>query len=122
MNVIEGEASTNSGDWNGDSLVVNPGDDFGLLPYLLLLQDFARSQSTSPAWAAVLEPLQRLVIDTEDASRLAQRIAGGDTIDEVRLLGARLAELHIEASVAELVTLAQALPLAYVIPLTSAAR
>jgi hypothetical protein len=119
INVIEGREGADFGDWNGDGLSQNPGDDFGLLNYLralaLLLQPPPDSSQPTPEPQSLqglaLARLGELIAMTEDARGLASRIATADTISEVDLLGEEFSTLPVEPGVLEVLDLTVGVPL-----------
>jgi tRNA A-37 threonylcarbamoyl transferase component Bud32 len=119
INVIEGRQGAEFGDWNGDGLTQNPGDDFGLLPYLrllaLLLQPSADPSEPTPSLQSpqgtALARLGDLIAVTEDARGLATRIATADTITEVDPLGEQFSTMQVEPGVLEVLDLTPGLPL-----------
>lgn len=94
INILAGEASEDFGDWNGDTKVQNPGDGFGLIPYLKLAIALAQSELDNPAIApdtrqaleGTIGELGALLDQAEESMRLAHRIAASDTLDEARPL------------------------------------
>jgi hypothetical protein len=119
INVIEGREGAEFGDWNGDGLSQNPGDNFGLLPYLriltLLLQPSPDPSQPTPEpespHGGALARLGTLIAMTEDARGLASRIATADTISEVEPLGEEFSTMQVEPGVVEVLDLTAGLPL-----------
>jgi hypothetical protein len=128
INIVEGESGANFGDWDGDGLVQNPGDAFGLLPYLRLLALFAAPPSpagpspdpASPG-ALLATRLDGLIADAEEARGLVTRIATADLISEVQPLTSQVSSVPVEEGVLEALILAQDLDLSIQVPLLPAA-
>lgn len=110
INITEGEFGDAFGDVNGDGRVENPGDAFGLVPYLTLLQDFAASAqawmlSSADQQAAATRSLQetgRLISDAAFARDLALRIAASDSLEEAKPLADQLLPMRLAAPAAGL--------------------
>jgi serine/threonine protein kinase len=105
VNIAEGELGADFGDINGDGRDENPGDAFGLLPYLALLRDHAASaaawmlaspEQQSAAGQAVSEA-DRLLADAAFARDLALRLAASDTLEEAKPLSDQLLPLRLAA-------------------------
>ncbi len=98
INIVEGSQSSMYGDWNGDGLTQNPGDDFGLAPYLQLLMRMLDpgADADSIREAGVLLDV------VEQARGLAQRIAAADSLEEVAALAQDLQAIDIEEGIASL--------------------
>lgn len=92
INISEGRGGSDYGDWNGDGRLENPGDDFGLIPYLQLLRTMSAGPSAPPG---ALEAIDSLVEDAVRARDLATRIAAADTLEEVRPLSDELASYQL---------------------------
>lgn len=115
VNIVEGRQGELFGDWNGDGQAQNPGDDFGLLPYMRLLRELALSDLLRPDLSAdqraeieaLSTRLKALILAAEDARGLAQRITSGDTVEEVAPLAAQLDLLRLQADVEAVVDLAR---------------
>jgi hypothetical protein len=106
VNIAEGELGADFGDVNGDGREENPGDAFGLLPYLALLRDYAASagawmlaspEQQSAAGETIAE-VDRLLADAAFARDLALRIAASDTLEEAKPLSDQLLPLRLAAS------------------------
>lgn len=124
INILEGRGGTEYGDWNGDGRTENPGDDFGLIPYLTLARASLLGmseaeqldQATRDHAADVASRLEILLNLAIRARELATRIASADTIDEVQPLGVELGRFQFaEASDAALPGLG-GIDLLFVIP------
>lgn len=111
INILEGRGGAEFGDWNGDGRIENPGDDFGLIPYLTLARASLvgmseaeqLDQATRDRAADVASRLETLLNLAIRARELATRIASADTIEEVRPLGDELGRFQLgEASDAAL--------------------
>lgn len=115
INIVEGRQGELFGDWNGDGQAQNPGDDFGLLPYLRLLREFALSDLLRSDLSAdqrgeieaLRDRIAALIIAAEDARGLAQRITAGDTVEEVAPLAAQLDLLRLQPEVEAVVAQAR---------------
>jgi hypothetical protein len=124
INIIEGRSGEQFGDWNGDGLAQNPGDDFGLLPYLRLLD--VLTQPSTEGLATAIDPqapealiatgLDALVAETEETRDLAMRIATADLISEVEPLAPQVTAIPVEAGVLEVLQMAQGLVLSIRVP------
>ncbi len=110
INIAEGSNSQLFSDWNNDGRPENPGDDFGLIPYLQLLLAMIDADSSDQA-AALSSQIEDVLRSTEEGARLAQRIASADTIDEAQPIGQELAAVNILPTLQELVETAGALVL-----------
>jgi hypothetical protein len=124
INILEGESGANFGDWNGDGLVQNPGDAFGLLPYLRLLALFAAPSGPSDPTpdpgspgALLATRLDGLISDAEEARGLVTRIATADLITEVEPLTSQVSSIPVEEGVLEALILARDLDLSIQVPL-----
>jgi serine/threonine-protein kinase len=103
VNVAEGESGSSYGDLNADGRTENPGDAFGLIPYLSLLRDFAASASVSiyaepevqAAAAESLAEIDRLLQDAAFARDLGLRLAATDTAQEAAPLAEQLLALRM---------------------------
>jgi hypothetical protein len=103
VNVAEGESGNSYGDLNADGRIENPGDAFGLIPYLSLLRDYAASAGASinstPELQAIaaesLAEIDRLLQDAAFARDLGLRLAATDTAQEAGPLADQLLALHM---------------------------
>jgi serine/threonine-protein kinase len=119
INITVGREGQEYGDWNGNGLAENPGDDVGLRTYLLILIDAARvvasaadvDAATQAAAEDVIRRSEELLQVLEDGVRLARRVASADTLDEVTPLVPQLEGVHIESAVAALMQEAETLGL-----------
>jgi hypothetical protein len=116
INTIEGREGADYADWDGNGRIENPGDDVGLLPYLLILSDAIESGVATPEaeTEAISVDVADLIVSVEDARDLARRVSSADTIEEIEPLVAEIeaVQVQIEQSVGELVQNAQVLELA----------
>ena len=111
VNVAEGESGSSYGDLNADGRIENPGDAFGLIPYLTLLRDYAVSAGASiyatPELQALaaesLVEIDRLLQDAAFARDLGLRLAATDTAQEAAPLAEQLLALHMGEAPAALV-------------------
>jgi hypothetical protein len=111
VNVADGESGNSYGDLNADGRIENPGDAFGLIPYLSLLRDFAVSAGASiyatPEVRALaaesLVEIDRLLQDAAFARDLGLRLAATDTAQEAGPLADQLVALHMGEAPAALV-------------------
>jgi serine/threonine-protein kinase len=123
INIVEGVGSKDFGDWNNNQRAENPGDDFGLEPYLrlfsALLAGVAASDDVTPETRDLASRLAldsgNLVEVASQASSLAQRISTADTAAEAAPLIGQLNALRLQATVESLLGQAQALPLSIVL-------
>jgi serine/threonine-protein kinase len=98
INIIEGSAGSDFGDWDGDGQTQNPGDDVGLIPYLHILGDAARLTAAAPGASAerqaALEEFAAtadvLILSVEDTRDLAKRITASDTVEEAQPLATEM--------------------------------
>ena len=94
INVLAGEESPDYGDWNQDGQPQNPGDGFGLIPYLRLALALAESEldnpdlseSTGAALRQLVLELNQTISLAEDSLDVAKRMTASDTIEEIRPL------------------------------------
>jgi serine/threonine-protein kinase len=94
INVLAGEESPDYGDWNQDGQPQNPGNGFGLIPYLRLALALAESELDNPdlseeTGAALRElvlQLNQTISLAEDSLDVAKRMTASDTIEEIRPL------------------------------------
>jgi hypothetical protein len=124
INIIEGRSGAMFGDWNSDGLVQNPGDDFGLLPYMRLLAIL--SGSPAQQTGTELDPqspeaifgdrIVRLIAMTEETRDLMSRIATADLITEVEPLSSEVAAFPVEAETLGVLELAEGLDLTVRVP------
>jgi len=128
INILEGRSGADFGDWNGDGLVQNPGDDFGLLPYLRLLallsapppgEAGAAPDPQSPG-ALLATQLDQLISDADEVRGLFTRIATADLISEVGPLASQVGGIPVESGVLEVLILARDLDLSIRVPLVPA--
>lgn len=107
INILEGKSGADYGDWNGDGRVENPGDDFGLIPYLELMGALATDIDNAPTAAdsdrqaadQLNQQLQALLQQANAARDLATRIASADTLEEVQPLAAEYATYQLKDGV-----------------------
>jgi serine/threonine-protein kinase len=118
INIISGANSEEYGDWNQDDLTQNPGDDVGLEPYLLLIEDTLSSVVLTTDDEGVREQAASLQAETDtllqkvqDARRQAQRITASDNLAEASDLAVTLDTLRVEGTLASLVESIQTLDL-----------
>ncbi|GEM_PF-5906869 len=119
INITVGREGQEYGDWNGNGLAENPGDDVGLRVYLLILIDAARTAASVPGVDAavqaaadeVIRRSEELLQVLEDSVRLARRVASSDTLDEVTPLVPQLEAVRIESTMAALAQEAETLDL-----------
>ena len=129
INITEGAASPEYGDWDGDSRAQNPGDDFGLLPYLSLTRDFIESlgQATGFSITAAegirptLDQLDQLIAWAQDARDVAERVAEADTLEEVQELNLLITveDLRLKPGVDAFIAQVNTFGLMFAIPLVS---
>jgi serine/threonine protein kinase len=91
INIIEGREGEMYGDWNENGRTENPGDDVGLLPYLLLVQDhvlsFKRVNTNSEFISAIdnsLQTLEILIKSVQDSRKTALQIALADSLELIQ--------------------------------------
>ena len=118
INIISGADSEDYGDWNQDDLTQNPGDDVGLEPYLLLIEDTLSSAMLDTDDSTVQQQetdlqsnIDMLLQLVQDARRQAQRITASDNLTEAGDLAATLDTLRIEEQLAGLVDSMQSIDL-----------
>jgi len=129
INVLEGLASEAYSDWNqSGGRPENPGDGFGLIPYLRLALAMAQSELQNPEvgqeTAASLRPLvpqlEAAIALAEDSSEIAQRMVAVDSIDEIRPLADEWAAMLLVPSVADVALQIEGLGLRLWTPVTAA--
>lgn len=119
LNIIDGQMGDLYGDWDGNGRIDNPGDDVGLLNYLLVLQDILRSDEANRTISKGLDG----IIDWLTSMReTARQVVLADSIDLIQEIGldeeiASVQDLKIEMDA--LITLAQGLDLTYYLDLTT---
>lgn len=89
INILVGPLAEDFGDWNGNDLVENPGDDVGFIPYLEML-DVLLTGSTGDEGSEV-ESLHQQILgmkaEADEAMKVAQQIALADSLEVVVELG-----------------------------------
>jgi len=129
INVLEGQASPAYSDWNqSGGPPENPGDGFGLIPYLRLALTLAQSELQNPevaeSTAAGLRTLEAQLEATltlaQDSSEIAQRMVAVDSIDEIRPLADEWAGMVLAANVADAALQIEGLSLRLWTPVTAA--
>src|SRR5574341_793427 len=80
INIAVGRNSEDFLDWNGSGRAENPGDDVGLINYLMLLR---ATLPPGDASNAALTEIEALLNQVEDLVDLAKRISDVDTLEEV---------------------------------------
>ncbi|HLC02710.1 MAG TPA: serine/threonine-protein kinase [Anaerolineales bacterium] len=119
VNIAGGRLDEAYGDWNADGLTQNPGDDVGLLGYLFILDDYARSvlasrdasQEARDLADQIIPQVRELSTAAEHGRDVAERIAAADSLDEVQPLASELAGLKVRSAVGTLVQTARSLDL-----------
>jgi len=130
INILEGEAGDNFGDWNENGRSENPGDPVGLIPYLNIYRELllgvVRSPDVSPENQALAQRLadevSNLLITAEDARDIALRIANADQIDEAAPLASQLNLHRLQGSVEGLLQQTSSLPLSISLEITTLPR
>jgi tRNA A-37 threonylcarbamoyl transferase component Bud32 len=120
INIIEGAESELFGDWNDDGRSENPGDSFGLLPYLSVLRaltlapalDLQASVDVRQSAAEAAARADSLSEVVGEALAFAQRIAAADTAAEAGPIGEALALRRLGDQVSNLAEQVLPLPLA----------
>jgi serine/threonine protein kinase len=129
INVLEGLASEAYSDWNqSGGRPENPGDGFGLIPYLRLALAMAQSEMQNPEvgqeTAVSLRPLvprlETAIALAENSSEIAQRMVAVDSIDEIRPLADEWAAMLLSPSVADIALQIEGLGLRLWMPVTAA--
>lgn len=105
LNIIEGRSGELYGDWNGNELVENPGDDVGLMVYIQLLQAYlegaerlAIDEATRTAAVDAQNVLTQIRERISQARTTARQIALADTIEIVEEVGLVSELTELEAS------------------------
>jgi hypothetical protein len=110
INVLEGEASPAYVDWNqSGGPPENPGDGFGLIPYLRLAIAMLQSELQNPDIAedaaarlpAQMAQLEAALALAQDSSEIAQRMVAVDSIDEIRPLADEWSSMFLVPVVAD---------------------
>ena len=120
INIIEGAEGELFGDWNDDGRSENPGDSFGLLPYLSVLraltlapaEDLQVSVDVRQSAAEAAAQADSLSGVVGEALAFAQRIAAADTADEAGPIAEALALRRLGDQVSNLAEQVLPLPLA----------
>ena len=129
INVLEGLASEAYSDWNqSGGRPENPGDGFGLIPYLRLALAMAQSelqnsevgQETAASLRPLVPQLEAAIALAEDSSEIAQRMVAVDSIDEIRPLAGEWAAMLLAPSVADVALQIEGLGLRLWTPVTAA--
>jgi len=129
INVLEGLASEAYSDWNqSGGRPENPGDGFGLIPYLRLALAMAQSELQNPEIGAesaasmrsLAAQLESAIALAEDSSEIAQRMVAVDSIDEIRPLADEWGTMLLAASVADAALPIEGLGLRLWTPVTTA--
>ncbi len=129
INVLEGLASEAYSDWNqSGGLPENPGDGFGLIPYLRLALAMAQSELQNPevgeqtaaSLRTLVAQLEAAIALAEDSSEIAQRMVAVDSIDEIRPLADEWGTMLLAASVADVALQIEDLGLRLWTPVTAA--
>jgi len=109
ININVGSESADYADWNGNGRLENPGDEVGLIPYLLMVKEAARSAAadpSAPADATRIADTVALAVDSliptlNNANRLAKQLVTADEIDaSTTLLADELGGLQTTNAVA----------------------
>jgi hypothetical protein len=119
VNIAGGRLDEAYGDWNADGLTQNPGDDVGLLAYLSILDEYARSvlatgdatQEAHDLANSISSQISEVSATAEHGRDVAERIAAADTMEEVKPLSSELDTLKVQTAVESLVQKARALDL-----------
>jgi hypothetical protein len=125
INILSGRNGEFYGDWNGNELVENPGDDVGLIVYLTLLDDLLQGplvssdEGTRQAAEELEEQLQGQIAQANQALTLARQLGLADTIQVIHELGIdqEIKQLTFNDQLAALVETARKFALAYYLPL-----
>ncbi len=125
INILSGRTGEFYGDWNGNDLVENPGDDVGLIVYLNLLSDLLEGPLASPdedmrqAAGILREELEGLMAQADQALTFARQLVLADTIQVIHDLGIdqEIEQLTLDDQLPAVVEAAQRLALAYYLPL-----
>lgn len=121
LNIVEGRTGELYGDWNGNDLVENPGDDVGLLVYLRLLESYlagaerlAADEASRTAAVEASDNLNQIIEVVLEARATVRQIALADTIEIVHEVGLadELTELGLTEDVEALVASIESLDLA----------
>lgn len=123
INIASGADGPDYGDWTGDGRPDNPGDDVGLMTYLSLAEDAARSAQLSPASSVETRALAGQVADEAAALRqtlqeavdLSRSLSSQDTIEGGRDLIDFLRPLTLGSQVSALASLLEELGVVTVI-------
>lgn len=119
INIVEGSQGEDYGDWNDDGRAENPGDDFGLMHYLELLDILLSGSPATPP--SDLEGLRAdveiLMTAAGNARDLATRVASADTLEETELLAEELGAQQIRPTIEALLVKLEGLDLVLAVPL-----
>ncbi|NIS79819.1 MAG: protein kinase [Anaerolineales bacterium] len=122
INIIEGREGEMYGDWNENDRVENPGDDVGLLPYLLLAQEnvlgfqnLNTAEDLNTMIEGTLVDIDEILLLVEDARKTALQIVLADSLELVQDLdlAAQLTELLLKERISRLTETLQAYDLAF---------
>jgi len=130
ININVGNESPDYADWNGNGHLENPGNDVGLIPYLLMVKEGARSAAVDPSASAdatqiadnVALAVDSLIPILNNANRLSKQLVNTDEINAgTTLLSDELGGLQTKNAVALLRQEADKLSLVFavdIVPVT----
>jgi hypothetical protein len=130
INIVEGAAGDQFGDWNGNSRFENPGDPVGLVPYLSVFRELLLGASRSPDVSAENQTLalrlatevSNLLVTAEEALDLCLRLASADQAAEAAPLVTQLSSHRMQNSVESLLSQAAGLPLSISLDISTLPR
>lgn len=107
INIIVGSQSEDFSDWDNNGRAENPGDEFGLLPYLLTLKEAAQAAAAAPDSTPEMKRLAEEIAQTlgevipviDQALSLAKRIASTDAVEEAQPLAVQMEELRVKGKI-----------------------
>jgi hypothetical protein len=108
INIAVGINSEDFLDWNGSGRAENPGNDVGLINYLILLRE---SLPPGEASNVVITQIEALLEQIQDLVDLARRISDVDTLEEVADFAQDMRGVQTQQAIGLLISQTQAMEL-----------